>query len=412
MLGKDKLMRMLYLWILFALVIIAIFSFIFRESIFNLTDRYTQWKADFKDADMVQSISYLSGMVGKLLEWNVVNNRKDMVIRYCDVLLSGKNNNDYMRSDNLFYYDPHYSIFVYNLCNYVDSESYKDKFDNLSEYASDMYVDELKYNLWFLSSCDPDSDMNSCNVPEFYGTMFKTILNDYSNLKLSNLYWFGRMELEDMIKNFSDEYFGKICWDKNAFYLDQEQREDKSDRHCTHPKTYKLLSDTIRGIIWLVTDIKTMNVNSVMEWETDKDYCSWQNFDFFKCGFMNTDMHWRWFRNIMHNELMYYNLFLTYFVYTHTVDLWMREFNVWDISVEFDKRETELTVTQKEIIVSRNAVLQTDRMLRDVYATFPIHIWLVAYYEDIERFRKVIAKIYTPFHQAYYQYRNVQDTRR
>jgi hypothetical protein len=37
-------------------------------------------------------------------------------------------------------------------------------------------------------------------------------MNEYGNAKLASLYGYADMEIEDMIKNFSDEYFGeKIC---------------------------------------------------------------------------------------------------------------------------------------------------------------------------------------------------------
>ncbi len=41
-------------------------------------------------------------------------------------------------------------------------------------------------------------------------------------------------------------------------------------------------------------------------------------------------------------------------------------------------------------------------------ATFPVHIGLLAYYEDVLEFRKALVKIYTPIHQLYYKLRNVQ----
>jgi hypothetical protein len=49
------------------------------------------------------------------------------------------------------------------------------------------------------------------------------------------------------------------------------------------------------------------------------------------------------------------------------------------------------------------------KMLREMYTTFPIHIWLLIYYEDLYRFRKELAKVVTPLYTLYDKLRNVQD---
>jgi hypothetical protein len=50
--------------------------------------------------------------------------------------------------------------------------------------------------------------------------------------------------------------------------------------------------------------------------------------------------------------------------------------------------------------------------LKNMYSTFPVHIWLMAYYEDLLVFRKNFVKIYTPIHQLYYKLENQQNQRR
>lgn len=50
-----------------------------------------------------------------------------------------------------------------------------------------------------------------------------------------------------------------------------------------------------------------------------------------------------------------------------------------------------------------------EKTLQNMQATFPIHIGLLAYYEDVLAFRKSIVQIYTPIHQLYYKLRNVQE---
>jgi hypothetical protein len=47
--------------------------------------------------------------------------------------------------------------------------------------------------------------------------------------------------------------------------------------------------------------------------------------------------------------------------------------------------------------------------INNIRATFPLHIWLQIYYEDVVWFRKSLAKIYTPIHQLNYKLRNIQE---
>jgi hypothetical protein len=49
------------------------------------------------------------------------------------------------------------------------------------------------------------------------------------------------------------------------------------------------------------------------------------------------------------------------------------------------------------------------RILKNIERTFPIHIGLVAYFEDLINFRKKFVQLFTPFHQLYYKLRNVED---
>jgi hypothetical protein len=221
------------------------------------------------------------------------------------------------------------------------------------------------------------------------------------------------MEIEDMIKNFSDEYFGeKICWDTEKFYLYFEKLSDKKTKYCSHPKTYKLLSQSLRNVYKLVKDSKTIKADELLKWDENAEYCYGNSYDMFKCAYQNVEWQWIWFRNIMQNELMYYNMFLSFFLFNQWINLELQEFNIGDVSEVLKYKNIEMEYAKKDIELSQKAVLHMDRMLRNIYATFPIHIWLIAYYEDVVNFRKNFVRLYTPIHQINYKFRNVQDKRR
>jgi hypothetical protein len=48
------------------------------------------------------------------------------------------------------------------------------------------------------------------------------------------------------------------------------------------------------------------------------------------------------------------------------------------------------------------------RILDNIQTTYPMHIGMQAYLEDIKWYRKQLGKIHTPMHQLYYLLRNVQ----
>ena len=77
------------------------------------------------------------------------------------------------------------------------------------------------------------------------------------------------------------------------------------------------------------------------------------------------------------------------------------------MSAERDSFES-LTILQEQKL-SQQAMYQMFRQLSNLYATFPIHIGLLSYYEDLLYMRSRFSSLYTPLHQLYYEFRNAQD---
>jgi len=67
-----------------------------------------------------------------------------------------------------------------------------------------------------------------------------------------------------------------------------------------------------------------------------------------------------------------------------------------------------ISQTQQEMVWTDEAVFLSFKTLRDMYQTFPIHIALLAYYENLYDLRKQMAKIVTPLYTLYDKLRNVQ----
>jgi hypothetical protein len=58
---------------------------------------------------------------------------------------------------------------------------------------------------------------------------------------------------------------------------------------------------------------------------------------------------------------------------------------------------------------SEKAISLSIKTLRDNYVAFPLHIWFLMYYEDLNWFWNQLVKIVTPMYTLYDKFRNVQE---
>jgi len=72
----------------------------------------------------------------------------------------------------------------------------------------------------------------------------------------------------------------------------------------------------------------------------------------------------------------------------------------------------EIEVFQQEIKIAEEALEIALDDLQDFAATYPLHIGLVMYQEELKTFRdKYAVKMVTPFYTLYEKFRNVQPTK-
>jgi hypothetical protein len=109
---------------------------------------------------------------------------------------------------------------------------------------------------------------------------------------------------------------------------------------------------------------------------------------------------------VISNELMMLQLFTQYYTQVLTDTPWVVDFQV-NASVASNGEQMQLLDALSK---AKNATLMMHRMLGNVHRTFPVHIGLLMYYEDIVNLRQSFVKLYTPIHQLYYKLRNVQET--
>jgi len=246
--------------------------------------------------------------------------------------------------------------------------------------------------------------------------IFNVLMNDLFNLKLMNLYCFNvdTTDVEKAVMNFSNKYFwswNDICWEDSKYYLYPKKVDytDPADKSmiCSHPLTYKYLKEKLKEVLQLKNNLKLIN----SQWFDNLPENSLRRKAFSHNTSSNsTDV--KNFYNILLNEYFWYSRWLNYYKFVIItkwgwVLSWIR-LNEKFANVKFDYQK-EADFINDELVRSWKAITMSIRILKNIERTFPIHIGLVAYFEDLINFRKKFVQLFTPFHQLYYKLRNVED---
>lgn len=114
------------------------------------------------------------------------------------------------------------------------------------------------------------------------------------------------------------------------------------------------------------------------------------------------------FHNIVYNELVWYQLFATYYMQLLASDTAASEFST-DILNTLKRQRDSIKTFQQHINMNKQSTSMMLQMMSSIQYSFPVHMSLIVYQESVDQFRRSFAKIYTPLHQLYYKLRNVQE---
>ena len=391
-----------------------------------------------------QSNTYVDLLVNYQLQ---EKNKRGIILHYCDVVLG--NFDDASIKHPAFtvgniYYDPTKSFFVYALCVNMDKYRngvYAKKFTwnesfKITEYIKKDLTD-LNIIRWLpkqssldagtsFHSCDPKKNMANCKFMNFAPNIYSTILNEISNIKLASIYGYkynskDSNERAKAIQEFVHRYFHDpeqleaTCNDASIHYLNNKDITGEQSDHCSHPKTYKILDEVIKSSHKLIKKTSMLNTQAIMEWSCDVAndptiyyknplICAMSNKGFVPMHPWSTTS----FHNVILNEMMFYNLFLSYYQSVLDDMINLQEIRFSNITTTVEKNTFEPLAVLQEQEFMQQASYQMLRMLENLQANFPIYITLLAYQEDLEKLRKYLARAYTPLHQLYYTLRNTQ----
>jgi hypothetical protein len=276
-------------------------------------------------------------------------------------------------------------------------------------------------------ACNPVTSMQWCNFSNFLPDIFATIMNEYSNIKLGSLYGYQMIEpdkvdqlgntqdpaLKEVVARFAKTYFWDDRYDKTGKYVGDPKvpcnnaaitylsSEDPAGQsmHCVHPKTYEFVATTLKSAKRLIEKTVLIDAKKVL---TEPCAGNERNTLLMRCafstyGYTSFDSDMKSFNNLLLNELMWYNLFVSYYTQMLLFDSSYHPLTIWSASFSYQRWVKEYTTMLYEQQLSMQAVKQMWRMVQQVAVYFPLHVWLSAYYEDLLNYRKTVTKSFTRF---------------
>lgn len=315
----------------------------------------------------------------------------------------------YANPDSKIYYNPKQSAFIHIVCGpYAltsdfgatnqSSKTYffKDDWVTLGIHGQEQEDPTMQDN-----ACRPDFGMTDCDIPEKFTAILHRILNDMFDIKQSQLYG-GTSQADDPKERFN-------TFTKNYFV----GLELCPDKKCDYPKTENRLLAYFKKAEGLLKKLDIINqpyINEILK-STDKEcnYPRTDDYNLIICGFGSEDTSsLESFVAMIENEIFFYRLFMAHYMWWIAAERrLLNETDSW-LNRSAEKTTEIIAKTQQQIAWTQDAVEMSMRSLREMATTFPIHIWLLIYYEDLYRLRKELVKIVTPLYTLSEKLRNVQ----
>jgi hypothetical protein len=385
------------------LVLLSTIAFSWAQTITNSTTNFNDFSIKIQQA--------LSAQDTRTTQAPLVVRQK-IFQNFCDVMntvgSSPQSIPRYANANTKIYYNPQQSVFMHIVCgpygfiskfwlineNPEDPKTYffKDDWVTLGIYG--VTQDDI--------ACRPDFSMTDCNIAKEFTDILHRILNDMFDIKQSQLYgWTSQADNpKNRFNDFTKKYFVgfEICPDKK----------------CNYPKTQNRLSAYFKKAEWLLKKLDIINRSHInKELKDEEVICKYPWTDAYNllvCGFGSKDASsLENFVAMIENEIFFYRLFMANYMWWIAAERrLLNEQDRW-LNRAVERTAQIVAKTQQQIAWTQDAVDMSMRSLREMAATFPIHIGLLIYYEDLYRFRKELVKMVTPLYTLSDKLRNVQD---
>ena len=356
-----KKWRILRKWLLWILITGCVFSSFFNET--NADDK--NWVTDLVTNFVANE-----------------NNKNDIVKKFCDTMTWSL---DEESEKSL-----RQSLFVASLC--TNWKTWSVVFADADKYIKDEFSFKTAGIPWNCRKLY----WEKCNVVEAADNLLTLLLSEMFTIREASV--FG---LKWNVKDFSNsEKMDE--WKKE--FIETYLMIPKTKDFCKgwdHKKTCKMLDKQMKQFKKAIKNLKYINIDAVFSEENKRINCSGADArDNIMYCWLAWEVQWwlEMFSNLVYNELEWYGIFTSFYWQM----LSQREPLPDNIQSEFLQ---SLAWVKKFLTITEESFID----LVNIATTYPVHVTLVAYQEDLLRVRdNYLVKLVTPIYCLYYKLRNVQ----
>lgn len=375
--------------------------FIWTLLLLNISPIYTTYAQDsFIDQELLKEIS--SKITSISASTTNLKDKKQIIQAFCDKV----NNVSFSQSEEAL--PSNQSLFLSILCNHNEVKADYFVKETYSYLKKDQDWDDtlVSYkNAKFTRSCRSEYQDN-CNIAELTEEIIDQLFSELFTLKQAEIFGLTRLWITEKTKLYEDinryvaEKFAIPSEGKNGFCWGQTD--------IAYPKTCSIMEKQMKKFLSTIKKFKLLEAQSLYSAISTKnsqsDFLSCnpkennnKSYDLVLCGTLgDTNNGLKPFIHLIYNELTRYLTFTTYYEWI------LSERNI-DEALQDEIQH--ISDAQEKILLVTNETLND---LVNLSVTYPIHIGMLAYQEDLLRFRDRLSKIVTPFYTLYHKLRNVQ----
>lgn len=335
-------------------------------------------------------------------------NKKKILNDFCHMVLKDPVSKGFDSEED--HYSSQNSLFLKLLCKETKILTQDSAFSPFLDSEEGYYQKNAANNIFFPNECQKD-DLWKCEFDYLSEHLIKQVLDELFAIKQANIYgitdlnFTSEKKVEEKVNAFVQHYFFQIYSDITDDFCQWKERK--------YPQTCKIITNNLKSFKNVFKNLKIINAKTLFKDSDQKlkknknpesDYCFYtqnkeKEYNYLFCALLQTTNEGlKPFKNLVYNELLWQNLFNSYA--NHQLSL----------NPNLEKKEIEeinnLKNDQIQIVEATNTTLE---QLATIQNTYPVHIGMLIYQEDLLRLRNdYLSKIINPFYSLFHKLQNVQ----
>ncbi|MDR0860486.1 MAG: hypothetical protein LBO09_05990 [Candidatus Peribacteria bacterium] len=327
--------------------------------------------------------------------------KANVINLYCEKALTDQG--ALLFTGDTFYFSSKNSLFLRALCVSRNSEKRGDKDNELiksvfkENFAKKLNLQQFKSNKDLCASGSGNSQ-NECDFSRYSSKVYQTLMSDLFKIKRAEVLQVPSNEVfkskEDRIAKIFETYFNM-------------SKSDRSEYQKRYPKTSTLIDNNQKILYKSLQSLVILDNEGLRKMSLANTDCSprGEKVSNIACGLHLSGDQTKglndYFKNLVVNEYLNYRLFTDFYIN------WLKSIQPTVAEETAHLIELNAIIQQREMF--ETALMTSLKELEEVATTYPLHIGLVLYQEELLKFRdNYIAKLVTPLYTLYEKLRNVQ----